>query len=81
MDNNKKMAKNKLENISIEYIDECIFRLIALSPSQKSMEFRIKNNHIDWHKCRFSCPVYEKDGCCDNYSALSNINLIMMVGV
>jgi len=73
----KKMAKQNLE--SIEYFDECIFRVIALSTNKKAIEFRIANPQIDFHLCRFNCPVYNKEGCCDNYTSLFKLNFIRFV--
>lgn len=75
----KKMKKNNLE--SVEYQDECIFRLIALSTSSKSMEFRKDNKHINWHRCRFNCPQYNIDDCCNEYYSLSKIKSILLIEV
>jgi len=77
---NKKIEINNLESLEfIEYLDECIFKLIALSTNEKAIQFRIKNPQIDFHKCRFNCPMYEQDGFCNSYSSMIKLNPVMLV--
>lgn len=74
---NKKMEKNILE--SVEYEDECIFRLIAQSSEEKAIQFRAKNKQINFKKCLSNCPIYQENGCCNNYSSLSELNNVLLV--
>jgi len=69
------MAKKDLVKcIEIEYLDECFYRIIAISTNEKAMKFRLQNKKIDWCRCRFDCPIYKENGCCNFYLALSEIN-------
>jgi hypothetical protein len=75
--NNKKMVKKELrEVVEIEYENDCYWRSVALSTSKEGMQFRLQNKQIDFHKCRFACPQYDGESCCDFYTPLSQINLV-----
>jgi hypothetical protein len=75
------MAKKDLTNvIEIEYDDDCFWRTVALSTSKVAVEFRLKNKHINFHRCRFNCPIYEGEKCCGCYFPLSQkLNLVPML--
>jgi len=69
---NKKMEKKDLRKvIEIEYENDCYWRTVALSTSREGIQFRFQNPQIDFHKCRFDCPIYKGESCCDCYIPLS----------
>lgn len=74
---NKKMEKNNLE--SIEYLNDCYWRGISISTSKEGLQFRLQNPQIDFHKCRFECPIYSGETCCDSYFPLSKLNFISIL--
>lgn len=78
----QKMEKKYLEDcIKIEYDSDCFWRQVAISTSREGLAFRQQNNRqIDFHKCRFSCPLYKGDTSCNNYYPLSQkLNLVPML--
>lgn len=72
------MAKKDLTKvIEISYDDDCYWRNVALSTSKEGVQFRFQNQQIDFHKCRFNCPIYRGETCCDSYFPLSQkLNLV-----
>jgi hypothetical protein len=72
--------KDLIKIIEIEYDNDCFWRSVALSTSREGVQFRFQNPQIDFHHCRFSCPLYIGETCCNNYLPLSQkLNLIPML--
>jgi hypothetical protein len=76
----QKMVKKELSDcIKIEYENDCYWREVALSTSQEGLVFRQQNSQIDFHKCRFACPIYRGENCCHQYLSLSKLNSFPMI--
>jgi hypothetical protein len=72
------MAKKDLVKfIEIEYDDDCFWRVVALSTNPVAIQFRLKNSHIDFRRCRNNCPIYDDEKHCCCYFPLSQkLNLV-----
>lgn len=75
------MEKKELSDcIKIEYDNDCFWRTVATSPSREGIVFRSQNPHINFKKCRFNCPIYKGETCCNSYYPLSQrLNLVPML--
>lgn len=67
----QKMGKNILE---LEMVD-CYWKRVSESTSKEGIQYRLQNPQINFHNCRFSCPMATENGICNNYISLDDLNL------
>ena len=72
MKKQKMMAQQQyLENRSLD----CMYLRIAQSSSEKALEYRQKNPHINFENCRTSCPMFNEKGFCNQYVSIDDLNM------